>query len=110
MEVRLVYFDGCPSWQLAWKRLRQVLDRLDRAEVRISGVRVETVDEASAAGFAGSPTILVDGRDLFRRSTEWSGGLACRLYRTPAGFVGVPSVEDIMSALMEGVIEDDDEG
>ena len=60
-------------------------------------------------GVAGSPTILVDGRDLFPRSTEWSGGLACRLCRTPAGSVGVPGVEDIMTALMEGVINDDDE-
>ena len=101
MEVRLVYFDSCPNWQLAWKRLRQVLDRLDRPEVSINGMQVETVDEASAAGFAGSPTILVDGRDLFPRSTEWSGGLACRLYRTRAGSVGVPGVEDIMSALIE---------
>ena len=101
MEVRLVYFDGCPNWQLAGTRLRQVLDRLDRAEVPISGVRVETVAEVSAAGFAGSPTILVDGRDLFPRSTEWAGGLACRLYRTPAGTVGVPGVKDIMSALIE---------
>ena len=101
MEVRLVYFDGCPNWRLTWGRLRQVLDRLGRADVPISGVRVQTADEALAAGFAGSPTIVVDGRDLFPRSTEWAGGLECRLYRTPVGSVGVPDVADIMSALRE---------
>lgn len=103
MEVRLVYFDGCPNWQLARTRLRQVLDRLGRSDVSISGVRVETADEASAAGFAGSPTILVDGWDLFPATTEWAGGLGCRLYRTPAGSAGAPRVEDIMGALSERV-------
>ena len=64
---------------------------------------MNTVEEAMAAGFAGSPTILIDGRDLFPQSTEWTGGLACRLYRTAAGSVGVPPVEDIMGALSERV-------
>ena len=79
MEVRLVYFDGCPNWQLARDRLRQGLDRLGRADVSIGEVRVETADEAAAAGFAGSPTIVIDGRDLFPQSTVWAGGLACRV-------------------------------
>ena len=103
MEVRLVYFDGCPSWQLARERLRQGLDRLGRTDVSISEVQVETTDEATAADFAGSPTILIDGRDLFPPSTVWTGGLACRLYWTPTGSVGVPRVEDIVSALSERV-------
>jgi hypothetical protein len=103
VEVRLVYFDGCPNWQLARTRLRQALDRLGRAPVPISEVQVETADEATAAAFAGSPTIQIDGWDLFPTSTKWAGGLACRLYRTPAGFAGVPRAEDIMSALSERV-------
>jgi hypothetical protein len=81
----------------------RALDRLRRADVSISGVPVQTADEALAARFAGSPTILIDGRDLFPTSTEWAGGLACRLYRTPAGFAGVPRAVDIMSALSERV-------
>ena len=101
MEARLVYLDGCPNWQLARQRFRQVLDQMGRADVPISELRVETAEEAMAAGFAGSPTMLIDGRELFHQSTEWSGGLACRLYRTPAGSAGVPRVEDIMSALSE---------
>ena len=106
-----MYFDGCPNWQLAGKRLRLVLNWLGRPDVPIKGVRVETVDVAMAAGFAGSPTVLIDGRDLFPQSTELTGGLACRLYRTPAGSVGVPPVVDIMSALSgESVMDDDDDG
>ena len=56
-----------------------------------------------AAGFAGSPTILVDGRDLFPQSVEGTGGLACRVYWTPGDPAGTPRVEDIMGALSDRV-------
>ena len=57
-----------------------------------------------AAGFAGSPTILIDGRDLFPQSTM-SGRAAWHAVCTGrrAGSVGVPAVEDMMSALSERV-------
>ena len=103
VAARVLYIDDCPNWQSARDRLRLALDRLGHADVPISDVQVETQDEASATGFAGSPTILVDGRDVFPPPTAWTGGLACRLYRTPAGIAGVPRVEDLMSALSERV-------
>lgn len=43
--------------------------------------RVETIEEAERLGFHGSPSILVDGVDVF---AEPAGvGLSCRIYRTP---------------------------
>ena len=103
MEVRLVYLDGCPNWPVAWKRLRAVLDRTGRADMPINWVRVVTEEEAISTGFAGSPTILIDGTDLFPRSKAWTGGLACRLYETPAGLAGAPTADAILSALSERV-------
>jgi hypothetical protein len=103
VEVRLVYFDGCPNWPTARERLRGVLNQLGWADLPITGVRVETEDEAVASGFAGSPTILIDGTDLFPRSGAWSGGLACRLYLTPAGLAGAPTADAVMTALSERV-------
>ena len=94
-----------------WERLRQGLDRLGRADVPISGVRVETAEDAMAAGFAGSPTILVDGRDLFPQSIEWTGGLGCRLYWTPGGIRWDSSRGGHHGcAERKGVMDDDDDG
>jgi hypothetical protein len=47
--------------------------------------------------FHGSPTIIVDGHDPF--PTAGQPGLACRIYQTPAGPAGAPTVEQLRSAL-----------
>ena len=65
MDVCLIYFDGCPSWRLAHERLVLSLAQVGLDEVRVQVQRVGSDAQARAAGFAGSPTILVDGRDLF---------------------------------------------
>jgi len=92
-----------PNWPTARNRLRGVLDQLGRADLPITCVGVETEEDAVASGFAGSPTILIDGTDLFPRSGRWTGGLSCRVYRTPAGLAGAPTADAIMNALGERV-------
>ena len=60
--------------------------------------RVHTDADAEALGFSGSPTILVDGIDLFRQPDALVG-LSCRLYRTAQGPTGAPSIEQLTTAL-----------
>jgi len=46
----------------------------------------------------GSPTVLVDGRDIF--DALGPGGAHCRLYRDGEGrLTGVPPVKDVVAAL-----------
>ena len=94
-EVTLLYFDGCPSWQLADQRLRDLADELD---LTITRERVETPEAAVAWGFRGSPTILVDGEDVFAAGDE-PVGLSCRIYPTPDGPAGSPTVDQLRAAL-----------
>ena len=47
---------------------------------------------------SGSTTITLDGNDLFPGSGR-SNDLACRIYSTPAGLAGMPTVEQIREAL-----------
>jgi hypothetical protein len=95
-----VYFDGCPSWCTAHERLHEALDRVGRRGAAVALTVVETGAEAVAANLPGSPTILVDGRDLFS-GPGVSESLACRLYSTSAGLAGSPTVEDLVRALQE---------
>ena len=54
--------------------------------------------EATGLGMAGSPTILVNGRDPFAQGAEPS--LSCRLYCGGDGPPdGAPSVEDLIKVL-----------
>jgi hypothetical protein len=80
MDVTLLYFDGCPSWQTADARLRQLGDEADFTVTR----RQVTPGGGRAGRLRGSPTILVDGRDVFAEGHE-PVGLSCRVYQTPMG-------------------------
>lgn len=96
MHVTLLYFDGCPNWTVADARLAALADQLD---LTVERRLVETPEAAQAAGFRGSPTILVDGRDPFATGDE-PAGLACRIYQTPQGPQGAPTAEQLRAALV----------
>lgn len=94
-EVTLLYFDGCPSWQTADQRLRSLADEL---AFTLDHRKVETPEAADQWSFRGSPTILVDGRDVFPDGSE-PVGLSCRLYQTPEGPAGSPTVGQLREVL-----------
>jgi hypothetical protein len=93
MDVELLYFDGCPHWKMADARLQQVAGELD-ALVRRR--RVQEGDDLT--GFGGSPTILIDGQDPFARAGTVDG-LSCRLYSTPEGPAGSPTLDQLRATL-----------
>ena len=96
MDVSLLYFDDCPNWKLADQRLAAIV--IERPAVVVTRHRVETVDEAERLGFHGSPSILVDGVDVFAEPGA-GVGLSCRVYRTPDGLAGAPTMEQLRAAL-----------
>ncbi len=98
MRIVLQYFDNCPNWVEAEAILRDALAAVGAADARIERQRVETVAEAIAVGFVGSPTILLDGRDPFGVEGA-EPGLACRIYATPSGWRGSPTLEQLVAAL-----------
>lgn len=96
MTVTLLYFDGCPHWKTAEVHLRAALARAGR-HLDIEHVLVETAEDAERLGFPGSPTILVDGRDPFDEGA--APALACRVFATPTGLAGAPTVEQLVDVL-----------
>lgn len=98
LDVRLQYFDDCPSWRLADERLRRALDSTGHALASIRHELVSTLDEARVLGFTGSPTILLNGVDPFC-DADAVPALACRVYPSPEGLSGSPSVESLRAVL-----------
>ena len=96
MEIILQYFNGCPNWEVLDQRLAEVVN--DRSDVRVIRQLVETPEDAVRLGFHGSPTLLVDGIDPFA-DERTHDGLACRMFRTPAGIAGSPTVEQLREAI-----------
>ncbi|MDP9410485.1 MAG: hypothetical protein M3R38_30075 [Actinomycetota bacterium] len=115
MKVELLYFDGCPGHRKAERTLRSTLREIGIRR-GFEMVAVNTDEEAERLRFPGSPTVRVDGEDLFPEGfgprTSWH--LGCRIYRTPEGPRDHPSVEMIRSSLLRGKrdrrVRDDNSG
>ncbi|MDQ3165959.1 MAG: thioredoxin family protein [Actinomycetota bacterium] len=99
MDIALLYFDDCPNWKIADERLAAIA--AERPDLTVSRHLVETLEEAERVGFHGSPSILVDGVDVFAEPDD-GVGLSCRVYRTPDGLEGAPTVEQLRAALAVG--------
>lgn len=97
MDVALLYFDGCPNWQQTDERLREALASAGR-DLTPSYVEVTSPEDAERLGFRGSPTVLVDGVDPFAEATA-PVGLSCRVFATPDGLRGAPTVEQLVAVL-----------
>jgi hypothetical protein len=99
MRVEVLYFDGCPTYVAATRNLSEVLSELGiDAEVELVGVNSD--EDAERLRFPGSPTIRVDGRDLFPIAERGVWALGCRTYATPKGLKGHPTREMIREALV----------
>lgn len=88
----------CPNEQLASGRLRQALEAAGLRDADVVTRVAADQAEAERTGFTGSPTVLIDGEDPFA-GTGRVQGMACRLYRTPEGLDGAPSVGQLQQAL-----------
>ena len=64
MRVEVLYFDGCPTYVAATRDVSEVLSELGM-EAEVEMVAVNSDEDAERLRFPGSPTIRVDGRDLF---------------------------------------------
>ena len=78
MKIEVQWFEGCPHAEPARLLAREVAARMV-PEAQLVETIVEDEAHALAIRFQGSPSILVDGRDLEGRD-EPAQGLACRLY------------------------------
>ncbi len=96
MDITLLYFQGCPNWEAADAHL-QVL-AAERADLTVTRRLVETAEEAERVGFLGSPSIQLDGVDVFAGPGS-QVGLTCRRYLTPDGVAGAPTLDQLRTAL-----------
>ena len=99
MDVTLLYFDDCPNWKVANDRLATVAR--DLPDVTVTRQLVGTHEEAERVRFHGSPSLLVDGVDIFA-DADAPVGLSCRVYQTPDGPAGSPTVEQLRAAMTRG--------
>lgn len=98
MDIEVLHIDECPSWVEAGSRVREALRVAGITDSTVRYRLLRTAEDAAGVPFAGSPTILLDGRDLFPSDGRTSD-LACRVYATPTGLAGLPTTEQLVQAI-----------
>lgn len=98
MRIELLHIDDCPNTVGALERLEAALKSLGHGDIPVLMRQLNSASETTGTGFAGSPTIIVDGSDIFPTGAT-ADDLACRVYATPHGIAGLPTVEQVTEAL-----------
>jgi len=102
--VRFLYSEDCPSHNEALQRLRKVMKE-EGIEDTVEVIQVDTSEDAERLKFAGSPTILVNDRDIDPQTNPYYA-LTCRAYRLEDGRISpLPSEIMIRAALRNASTE-----
>lgn len=99
MQIEILHIDECPNWREAGVRMRAALTTIG---AEVGAIDYHLLTDAAQLGelpFAGSPTILVDGVDLFP-SDGATTDLACRVYVSNGRMAGLPTVDELVEALL----------
>ena len=97
MKVELLYFDECASWENGLKNLETELQKEGLgASVRL--IKIKNDEAAARLRFLGSPSFRVNDEELWPEERGLFA-LSCRIYSTPEGMKGWPSVEMLQEKL-----------
>jgi hypothetical protein len=101
MTVELIYFHECPNVALARERLLKAFAVVGMTPKWQEWERNDPASPAYARAY-GSPSVLVNGRDVMGMEPSGDEAGACRVYVLTSGaFDGAPAVDDIAAALRE---------
>lgn len=95
MNIELLVVPDCPNQEATGALLRTALDDLGLGSVGFRVTLVDTQKAAERLHFIGSPTISVNGEDIFAEPSR-PASVACRLYPGPSG---TPGLRDLRQAL-----------
>lgn len=99
LTIDILYTVDCTGWQQADENLRQALADLGY-KASINYWLIESDHQAHEALFIGSPTIRVNGYDLFPVEGA-SAAMRLRPYFTPEGMLDYPTYDMLVAALPE---------
>ncbi len=110
VRIEILAREDCPNRGMAISVVERVVDETG-VPAEIAVVDVTSEDEAYALRLPGSPTVLVDGRDVDPGPTaaaEFS--LDDRMYRTQRGLSGWPEPQWVRDALLRAVAQTNSNG
>jgi len=89
IKIELQYFKGCPNSEKAMDMVRRFVAESE-LQIDYEEILVETQEDAEKYKFRGSPTILINGKDIEDLEESRTPSLSCRYYQN-----GLPNNENL---------------
>jgi hypothetical protein len=99
VHLEIQYFMGCPHAEEALLLMGRYNERHPGTQISI--VKILDDDHARQIGFRGSPTILINGADMFGAPIPDDPRMACRFY--PDGLPDIDVFEQIVEKYADGL-------
>lgn len=97
LEIDILYTSDCTDWEVTGQLVAEIVQELS-LEAEIRYWLIENDRQALQAYFVGSPTVRVEGNDLFPVQGA-TAGLRLRSYLTDEGIMGHPTLQMLRDAL-----------
>jgi len=97
--IEFQYFNGCPNAEKTLSNLKELIFEGLIREDEIKITEVPDIDSARELNFQGSPTILINGRDIYTEEKPTSFNYSCRVYTINGIRTGVLPKEFILERI-----------
>lgn len=95
MQIRFLYFEGCPNSEPALNLLKEVLNEKGiKGEIEL--IEIESEEDAYRYKFLGSPSIYINGKDIEKERRNDKPLFCCRAYKTIDGYSAILQKNDII--------------
>ena len=78
--IEFQYFEGCPNAKTSLDNLLHVMHELNIHDDEINIMQLPDLESAEKNNFQGSPTVLIDGVDIYTGSKPQGYNYSCRVY------------------------------
>jgi len=95
------FFDGCPNADSTLQHLHEVMAEQGISEINLKLTLVPGIESAKTLNFQGSPTILLNGKDIYTGEEPTDFSYACRIYQFDGQQTGVIPKEFIKAQVNE---------
>ena len=102
--IEFQFFNGCPNADSTLENLREVMSELDINSKILKLTEVPDLESAENLNFQGSPTILLDGKDVYTGGEPKSYSYSCRIYTFGDSQTGVIPKDYIKEKLTKELI------
>ena len=78
--IEFQFFDGCPNADDTLQNLREAMMELHITTDHLKVTEIPDIESAKRVNFQGSPTILVNGKDIYTDEVPVGFSYSCRIY------------------------------